>query len=64
MWSRQRWSNFRTDAAVEEGNAKVQAALAPDATNHAAQLRLEGRMSEAERLAREVEGYRQGESLQ
>ena len=63
MWARQRWSNYRSFASAEEGMAKVQAGLASEADNRAAQLRLKGRMSEAEQLAKRAERHRQSESL-
>jgi glucose-6-phosphate 1-dehydrogenase len=58
-----RWGACRAAADVEAKKAKVQAKLASEAARHVEQLTLEGRMSEAEQLAKEVEGYRQSESL-
>jgi hypothetical protein len=61
--ARPRWGAYRAAANVEKMKADLEAKLASDAAGQAEQLRREGRMSEAEQLAKDVEGHRQKETL-
>jgi hypothetical protein len=61
--SRPRWRAYRTAAQAEEMTARVEAKLASKADGRAKQLRQEGRISEAERLAKEAEEHRQREAM-
>jgi hypothetical protein len=61
VWARQRWTDYRWTAWVEANNATVKAKYARDAARLAERLRQEGRMTWAERLAKEAEEYRQEE---
>ena len=61
--NRPRRGAYRAAAEVERLKADAEAKLASDAAGQAERLRRERRVSEAERLATEVEGHRQKEAL-
>jgi len=57
------WTAYRAEAELEDSWAGAEAMNADYASRQAEQLGREGRMSEAELWAKEMEGHRKRESL-